>query len=133
MINQPTTDFSTLPPIMAVDFDGTLVEDNFPEIGKEIEHICEFVRRMQILGVKTILWTSRTGDALKAAIEWCEDNNLQFTTINENIPEVIELTGGIDTRKVYADVYLDDRNRCIDNYMSGAKSNVKRIMEWLGR
>lgn len=127
MTNQRTTDFSTLPPIMAVDFDGTLVYDEFPEIGDEKANMCGFIRNAQYLGIRTILWTSRTGEALKAAIEWCEDHDLHFTTVNANIPEVIELTGGLDTRKVYADVYIDDRNRNIANtYMNG-------LMEWLGK
>lgn len=129
MTNQRTTDFSTLPPIMAVDFDGTLVQDEFPKIGEEKANMCDFIRSCQYLGIRTILWTSRTGEALKAAIEWCEDHDLHFTTVNANIPEVIELTGGLDTRKVYADVYIDDRNRSVnlaDTYMEG-------LMEWLGK
>lgn len=131
MTNLPTTDFSTLPPIMAVDFDGTLVHDRFPEIGEEKANMCGFVRRCQYFGIKTILWTSRTGDALKAAIEWCEDHDLHFTTVNENIPEVIELTGGLDTRKVYADVYIDDRNKFVDGSM--VDSHMKGLLKWLGK
>lgn len=129
MINKNIQDFSDLPPIIAVDFDGTLVYDNFPEIGEEKANMCGFIRRCQYLGVRTILWTSRTGKALKAAIEWCEDHDLHFTTVNENIPEVIKLTGGLDTRKVYADVYIDDRNRDIDM----ANVQMKGLMKWLGK
>ena len=129
MINKNIQDFSDLPPIIAVDFDGTLVHDNFPEIGEEKANMCGFIRRCQYLGVRTILWTSRTGEALKDAIEWCEDHDLHFTTVNENIPEVIELTGGLDTRKVYANVYIDDRNRGVDI----ASSHMKGLMKWLGK
>ncbi len=128
MTDQRTTDFSTLPPIMAVDFDGTLVKDRFPEIGAEREKFCSFIRILQKMGVKSILWTSRTGSALREAIEWCEDHDLHFDAINENLPEVIELTGGIDTRKVYADVYFDDRNRGISN--SIMQSKVEEIWAW---
>ena len=130
MTNQLITDFSTLPPIMAVDFDGTLVEDDFPDIGRERFNMCNFVRNAQYLGIRTILWTSRTGDALKAAIEWCEDHDLHFTTVNENIPEVIELTG-YDTRKVYANVYIDDRNQLINDTVVARK--MLGIVEWLGK
>lgn len=82
------------------------------------------------MGVKSILWTSRTGSALQEAIEWCEDHDLHFDAINKNLPEVIELTG-TDTRKVYADVYFDDRNRSISDFEMNHK--VKEIWKWLGK
>ena len=131
MTDQRTIDFSTLPPIMAVDFDGTLVTDKFPDIGEERKQFCNVIRKLQRMGVKSILWTSRTGSALKEAIEWCEDHDLHFDTINENLPEVIELAGGTDTRKVYADVYFDDRNRSVDvTFMEG---KIEEIWKWLGK
>ena len=131
MTDQRTTDFPTLPPIMAVDFDGTLVRDKFPEIGEERKKFCSFIRTLQRMGVKSILWTSRTGSALREAIEWCENHNLHFDAINENLPEVLELTGGIDTRKVYADIYFDDRNRGISDFL--IESRVEEIWKWFGK
>lgn len=130
MTNQLITDFSTLPPIMAVDFDGTLVIDKFPEIGEERKKFCRVIRVLQKMGVKSILWTSRTGSALQEAIEWCEDHDLHFDAINKNLPEVIELTG-TDTRKVYADVYFDDRNRSISDFEMNRK--VEEIWKWFGK
>lgn len=130
MTNQRTIDFSTLPPIMAVDFDGTLVRDKFPEIGAERENFCKVIRILQKMGVKSILWTSRTGSALDEAIEWCEDHDLHFDAINKNLPEVIELTG-TDTRKVYANVYFDDRNRSISDSLMN--SRIEDIWKWFGK
>ena len=130
MTDQRTTDFSTLPPIMAVDFDGTLVRDKFPEIGTERENFCRAIRILQKMGVKSILWTSRTGSALDEAIEWCEDHDLHFDAINKNLPEVIELTG-TDTRKVYANVYFDDRNRSISDSLMN--SRIEDIWKWFGK
>ena len=109
MTNQPITDFSTLPPIMAVDFDGTLVADAFPAIGRELAPMCKLVRELHSRGVKVILWTSRTGEHLENAINWCKEHNVPLDAVNQNIPEVIELTG-YDTRKVFADVYVDDKS-----------------------
>lgn len=129
MTGRPITDFSTLPTIMAVDFDGTLVSDSFPKIGRKMEKTCDLVKALQSIGVKSILWTSRTGEYLEEAVKWCEDNGLYFDAVNENIPEVIKLTGQ-DTRKVYADVYLDDRNRIVNNYMN---KSIQGILEWLGK
>ena len=130
MTDQRTIDFSTLPPIMAVDFDGTLVKDRFPEIGAERENFCRAIRILQKMGVKSILWTSRTDSALQEAIEWCKDHDLHFDAINENLPEVIELTG-TDTRKVYANVYFDDRNRSISDSLMN--SRIEDIWKCFGK
>ena len=108
-----SNDFDSLPKIIAVDFDGTLVEDNYPEIGKINEEMFDLMIKMREKGVKLVLWTSRNllkgRDLLEEAVEFCKDNGLEFDAINENIEEVQELTGE-DTRKVYADVYLDDKS-----------------------
>lgn len=130
MIEQNTTGFSSLPPIVAVDFDGTLVEDRFPDIGNEKAAMCDAIKRLQNFGVKTILWTSRTGKLLEDAVNWCEDNGFNFTKINENIDEVQELTG-LDTRKVYANVYIDDKNFSADGDV--VHNQIYRMCSWLGK
>lgn len=94
---------------IAVDFDGTLVEDEFPKIGAKRQTVINAVRELQRLGAKTILWTCRNGDALDKAVQWCKEHDLLFDAVNENLPEVQEKWGG-DTRKVLADVYIDDKN-----------------------
>lgn len=106
--------FDTLPKIIAVDFDGTIVSDRFPEIGEPNYELIRTLRAMQRKGVKLILWTSRNdspdmGAMLTDAVEACKRWGLEFDAVNENIIEVKRLTGG-DTRKIYADVYLDDRS-----------------------
>lgn len=130
MTNKNIQSFSDLPPIIAVDFDGTLVTDKYPEIGNERLHFCAMVRKLQKLGIKSILWTSRTGKALDEAIKWCEENDLHFDTINTNIPEVIEFAG-TDTRKVYADVYFDDKNQSASPERT--MSIVREIWSCLGK
>lgn len=99
---------SSLPPVLAVDFDGTLVEDRYPRIGGINRRIWSEVLRAQEAGYKVILWTCRNGDALREAVDFCAGNGLHFDAINENIDEVKILYGG-DTRKVFADMYVDDR------------------------
>ena len=102
--------FSDLPKIIAVDFDGTLVEDKWPEIGKPNKEMFEFLKYLQKEhNIKLILWTSRTDRHLINAIEFCKTQGMEFDAINENLPEVKAFTGG-DTRKVYADIYLDDKS-----------------------
>lgn len=98
-----------LPKIIAVDFDGTLCDDAYPEIGKPKNDVIDLVKAYQRDGWRTVLWTCRTDEHLEAAVNWCKENGLVFDAVNKNIPEVQELFGG-DTRKVFADKYLDDKN-----------------------
>jgi hypothetical protein len=94
--------------IIAVDFDGTLVYDKFPDIGAPRAEIWDKVKKEQLNGSKIILWTCRNGEALKAAVEFCINRGLHFDAINENLDEIKTLYGG-DTRKVFADEYWDDK------------------------
>ena len=102
------TSFDELPKIIAVDFDGTIVEDRYPDIGKPKYGVIVNIKALRACGVKVIIWTSRNGDWLEDALEFCESIGLEFDAVNTNIDEVKELTG-MDTRKVYADLYLDDK------------------------
>ena len=94
--------------IYAVDFDGTLCESIFPGIGEpNIALITHLIKRKK-QGNKLILWTCRVGERLQEAVEWCRDYGLEFDAANENLPEMIEKFGE-DTRKIFADVYIDDK------------------------
>lgn len=98
--------------IYAVDFDGTLCTNEFPEIGKPNKDLIDYLIRERINGNKVILNTMREGDNLKNAIEWCTKLGLVFDCINDNLPE-LQLSFGNNPRKIYADVYIDDHNaRC---------------------
>lgn len=99
--------------IIAVDFDGTLCRDIWPGIGKPNNSLIQFLKGRQTKGDKIILWTCRTGEMLVDAVDWCKNHNLIFDAINENVPEAIERFGG-DSRKVFADVYYDDKSISTD-------------------
>lgn len=94
--------------IIAVDFDGTLVTNAWPEIGVPITQVIEYVKYRQKNGARLILWTNRTGEPLKKAVAWCEQNGVVLSAVNENLPDIIEAYGG-DCRKIFANEYLDDR------------------------
>lgn len=70
-----------------------------------IKHLIK--RRRQ--GNKIILWTCRVGERLQEAVEWCKQYGLEFDAVNENLPETIEYWDG-ESRKVFADVYIDDKS-----------------------
>ncbi len=94
--------------VIATDFDGTLCENKWPDIGEPNEEIIWYLREQQAAGVKIILWTCRVGERLEEAVRWCCDQGLIFDAVNENIPEAIDLFGS-DTRKIFANEYIDDR------------------------
>lgn len=99
--------------IIAIDFDGVLCEDRFPEIGAPDYDIISLVRRLIDAGHEVILWTCRVDARLQEAVEWCEDWGLHFCAVNENAPSnrarwAAEYPNG--TRKVYADVYVEDHD-----------------------
>lgn len=95
--------------IIAVDFDGTLCENKWPDIGKPNTKLIEHLINEKNNGAKLILWTCRNGDDLTKAHEWCNEHGLYFDAINKNLSNSIETMGG-DTRKVFADEYIDDRS-----------------------
>lgn len=96
------------PYIIAVDFDGTLCENRWPEIGPENSELIAAVSLLREMGALIILWTCREEDDLEAALEWCRQRGLSFDAVNENCACIIELFEW-NTRKVHADEYWDDR------------------------
>ncbi len=99
--------------IYAVDFDGTLCENKFPDIGVPNEKLIRWLIEKQKQGDKIILWTNRVGPYLEKAVKWCSERQLYFDAVNENIPEIIEfykhiLNGFPASPKVTADVFIDD-------------------------
>lgn len=94
--------------IIAVDFDGTLVENKWPEIGAPIEKNIAKVKTEQEAGAKIILWTNRVGEPLEKALSFCKEQGIHLDAVNENLPEIIKAFG-TDCRKIFANEYWDDR------------------------
>ena len=94
--------------IIACDFDGTLCKHEFPKIGEPFTWVIDKLIEKRKNGDKLILWTCREGYPLQQAIAWCKNKGLEFDAINENVQSQKNKEYGI--RKIYADVYLDDRN-----------------------
>ena len=94
--------------IIAVDFDGTLCENVWPEIGAPRQAVIDYVLEEQRKGARLILWTNRSGIPLSAAVKWCAEQGIVFDADNENLLDVIDAFGN-DCRKVFANEYIDDR------------------------
>lgn len=97
------------PIIYAVDFDGTLCEDKWPEIGVSNTKLIEFLKAERKAGNKVILNTMREEKLLYEAIRWCRVFGLEFDAVNDNLSELQKRFGN-NPRKIYADYYIDDHN-----------------------
>jgi hypothetical protein len=95
--------------IIACDFDGCLCEDKFPGIGAGNNDLIKSLIGFRDCGCKIILWTCRTGGSLWEAVEWCNNKGLIFDAINEDVNDVKQHFEGSGNRKIYADVYIDDK------------------------
>ena len=97
--------------IIAVDFDGTIVEHKYPKIGKEKPFAIDTLRRLASEGHKIILWTSREGELLEDAIRFCKQRGLSFYSVNSDTPMgSLTFSDKTSSTKLVADVYIDDRN-----------------------
>ena len=94
---------------IAVDFDGTIVEHKYPKIGKEIPFATATLRRLQEEGHKIVLWSVREGKLLDEAVEWCAQHGVHVYAANKDYPEET-LESRNYSRKLKADVFIDDRN-----------------------
>lgn len=94
---------------IAIDFDGTIVDNRFPEIGPAIPGAVSAIQKLKNDGHTLILYTCRCGGTLDAAIQWLQKQGILFDYVNTNLPENIKDFGG-DTRKIYADFYIDDKS-----------------------
>ena len=93
---------------IAVDFDGTIVDHKYPEIGKEKPFAIQTLRTLQQEGNRIILFTSREGELLEDAVAYCHKKGLDFFAVNSNQPA--DALFPRQTSKVIADVYIDDKN-----------------------
>lgn len=96
--------------IIAVDFDGTLCEDKWPEIGEPNPYVINYILEEKENGARIILWTCRSGRDLDAALRWCKEMGIVFDAVNANLPEVLDELAVGDSRKIFAHEYIDDRN-----------------------
>lgn len=93
---------------IAVDFDGTIVEHKYPAIGEEFLFAIETLKELQRQHHQIVLWTFRAGKELDEAVEYCRQRGLEFYAVNKNYPE--EVFDNTISRKVNADLFIDDRN-----------------------
>lgn len=95
--------------IIAIDFDGTIVEDAYPKIGKAKIFAFETMKQLMKDGHRLILWTYRSGSRLQEAVDFCRENGIEFYAVNSSF-EGEEFDHNEQSRKINADLFIDDRN-----------------------
>lgn len=106
-------------PIIAVDFDGTLVFNKYPYIENPNIELIDFIKENRLKYV-WILWTCRKDEQLAMAVDYMRtEHGITFDYINRNTESKIAIYG--DTRKVFADYYIDDRNVDFKNFLKNKK------------
>lgn len=96
--------------IIAVDFDGTIVEDRYPEIGEEKPFAIDTLKMLIRDRHRIILWSVREGRKLDEAVEWCRQRGVEFYAVNRDYPEETTDNNQHFSRKIKADMWIDDRN-----------------------
>lgn len=95
---------------IAVDFDGTIVEHKYPAIGRELPFAVETLKKLRDEHHKLILWTVREGRLLDEALAFCRERGLEFYAVNRDYPEEEKERNNHYSRKLKADIFIDDRN-----------------------
>ena len=95
---------------IAVDFDGTIVEHRYPEIGKERPFATATLRKLIEDGHRLILWSVREGELLEQAVEWCKKRGVVFYAVNRDFEEDTPERNTSYSRKLKVQMFIDDRN-----------------------
>lgn len=109
--------------IYAFDFDGTIVTNEFPNIGEPIKEVIDLIKEIKKQGHYIILNTMREDDYLQEAISFCNAFQIKFDVVNDNLPHMKEFYGN-NPRKIFANYYIDDHNMFIES-INGLEENVK--------
>jgi hypothetical protein len=96
--------------VIAVDFDGTIVENRYPEIGAEIPFAIETLKMLIADRHRLVLWSCREGELLEQALQWCRERGVEFYAANRDYPEETTENNPHFSRKLKADLFIDDRN-----------------------
>ena len=96
-------DYEKIPKI-AVDFDGTVVDHRYPDVGANVPGAVPALKELQKRGYRILLFTMRHGAGLKDAVGWYKNHGIELYGVNRD-PDQDEWT---DSPKCFAHMYVDD-------------------------
>lgn len=116
--------------ILAVDFDGTIVSNEFPLVGIPNMGVIDKIKEFVTMGGKWILWTCRHGQELEAAVQFCKEQGIPPDAVNEDIPSVKNSEfGRSKSVKPYFDMCVDDKNNTISDFINSDFSSGQSVYE----
>ncbi len=95
---------------IGIDFDGTIVEDRYPDIGQERPFAIDTLKMLIKDRHRLILWSVREGKYLEDAVNWCKERGVEFYAVNNDYPEEKPENNQHFSRKLKVDLWIDDRN-----------------------
>lgn len=134
-VNCANFDYSKLPKVVAVDFDGTLVQGaEFPEIGELNVDLTNELISGKYKDWKKILYTHRCGHTLDMILPFLKDleisHGLKFDAINDNIQEVKDKLHGGPIKKVWFDEFIDDKARNMESIPIIIETDISEFMNF---
>ncbi|AGI11384.1 HAD-like domain containing protein [Listeria phage LP-125] len=96
---------------IAIDFDGTIAseqEESYPLVGELLPYAKETIEELVELGAVITVWTCREELGMDLCLDFLASNNIPYHFVNENNPDKIAIWKN-DTRKIGADLYIDDK------------------------
>jgi hypothetical protein len=112
---------------IAIDFDGTIVDHQYPAIGKPVPYAFDYIKEFRALGAQTILWTMRDGWHLDEAVEFCAFNNIHFDSVNKGIDD----RNWTQSPKAYANIYIDDAAFGVPLLHEPISPGGRPVVDWL--
>lgn len=94
---------------ISIDFDGTIVEDNYPFVGEVRKDAVKYIQALEQEGHVIIINSNRENSHKEDAINFLKENNIPFHYFNENDQRLIDKYSN-DSRKIGADIYIDDKS-----------------------
>ena len=102
--------------IIAVDFDGTIVRDFWPNIGTIKQDVVEQMREEKDKGTYIIIWTCRSGEDIQRMQDFLDKHDIPYDRINANAPWILDAWKR-DNRKIFAHEYIDDKATHVDDWI----------------
>lgn len=95
--------------LFCIDFDGTIAYDAWPGVGELIPGAKETMLKIKELGGEIAIWTCRTDEHAQNAKDFLDKNGIPYDYFNKPFAEHVNIYGGDNSRKIFSDVYIDDR------------------------
>jgi guanylate kinase len=116
--------------IVSVDYDSTIVADEYPKIGEALPNAKEVMQYLFDRGHELIINSCRTGEAEKQMVGWLRYHKYPYDWVNKNSPRMIKKYG-TDTRKISADIHIDDK--CLLWYYNSWTNGITHLYDNMWR